>query len=398
MTDRPVPGYPRCVRIRRLVAGLPPADVALALGLFALKEAFVFTGTLMSGGSSALDVVSAAVLTLPLAWRRRAPLAVAAIVAAAIAVDDLVAGWDSAVLSFDCSIVAAYSAGAHARQRHAAIALAALLAANLVDALGAPGNRAGNLALGIVVFSLVPWLVGQALRRERSRTAQLQELATQLEAEREKRTLDAVAAERGRIARELHDSIAHAISVIAVQADAASKLLRRDPERARQPLETIQTTARAALAEMRETVGVLRDSRERAPLGPQRGMIDLERLVQEVERSGLPVTLTLTGAVRPLPGPLDLAVYRIVQEGLTNVRKHAGPAHACVTINYEPDNLEVVIADDGHLIPPPSDGGGHGLVGVRERVTLLGGEFKAAPATDGGFVVQARLPLGSQPR
>ena len=173
MTDRPVPGYPRCVRIRRLFAGLPRADVALALGLFALKEAFVFTGTLMSGGSSPLDVVSAAVLTLPLAWRRRAPLAVAAIVAAAIAVDDLVAGWDSAVISFDCSIVAAYSAGAHARQRHALIALGALLAANLVDALGAPGNRAGNLALGIVVFSLVPWLVGQALRRERSRTAQL---------------------------------------------------------------------------------------------------------------------------------------------------------------------------------------------------------------------------------
>ena len=272
-----------------------------------------------------------AVLTLPLAWRRRAPLAVAAIVAAAIAVDDLVAGWDSAVISFDCSIVAAYSAGAHARQRHALIALAALLAANLVDALGAPGNRAGNIALGIVVFSLVPWLVGQALRRERSRTAQLQELATQLEAERERRTLDAVAAERGRIARELHDSVAHAISVIAVQADAASKLLRRDPDRAREPLETIQATARAALAEMRETVGVLRDSRERAPLGPQRGVIDLERLVDEVERSGLPVTLTVTGGVRPLPATLDLAVYRIVQEGLTNVRKHAGPAQARVS-------------------------------------------------------------------
>ncbi len=398
MTGRPGSGYPRCVRIRRLVAGLPRADVALALGLFALKEAFVFTGTLMSGGSSLLDVVSAAVLTLPLAWRRRAPLAVAAIVAAAIAVDDLVAGWDSAVISFDCSIIAAYSAGAHARQRHAAIALAALLAANLVDALGAPGNRAGNLALGIVVFSLVPWLVGQALRRERSRTAQLRELATQLEAEREKRTLDAVAAERGRIARELHDSIAHAISVIAVQADAASKLLRRDPDRARQPLETIQATARAALAEMRQTVGVLRDTGERAPLGPQRGVIDLERLVQEVERSGLPVTLTLTGGVRPLPATLDLAVYRIVQEGLTNVRKHAGPAQARVTINYEPDSLEVVIADDGHLTAPPSDGGGHGLVGVGERVTLLGGELKAAPAADGGFVLQARLPLGSQQR
>ena len=143
---------------------------------------------------------------------------------------------------------------------------------------------------------------------------------------------------------------------------------------------------------MRQTVGVLRDTRERAPLGPQRGVIDLERLVQEVERSGLPVTLTVTGGVRPLPATLDLAVYRIVQEGLTNVRKHAGPAQARVTINYEPDSVEVVIADDGHLTPPPSDGGGHGLVGVRERVTLLGGELEAAPAADGGFVAAGAAP------
>ena len=215
----------------------------------------------------------------------------------AIVVDDLAAGWGSAVLSFDCSIIAAYSAGAHARQRHAVVALAALLAANLVDAFGAPGNRAGNVALGVVVFSLVPWLVGQALRRERQRTARMHELAEQLEAEREQRAREAVTAERGRIARELHDSVAHAISVIAIQADAAGKLLRHDPEQARESLDTVQATARGALAEMRQLVGLLRESeaREDAPLKPQPGIADVERLVDDAERSGLAVELEIDG-------------------------------------------------------------------------------------------------------
>jgi signal transduction histidine kinase len=334
---------------------------------------------------------------VPLAWRRQAPLAVAALVAGAIVVDDLAAGWDGAVISFDCSIIAAYSAGAHARQRHAVAALAALLVANVVDALGAPGNRAGNLALALVVFSLVPWLVGQALRRERSRTEQLRQFASQLEAEREQRARDAVMTERGRIARELHDIVAHAISVIAVQADAATKLLRHDPDRAREPLETIHTTSRRALAELRQLVGLLRDSDEQAPLGPQPGVADLERLVDDTQRSGLPVTLEVTGEIRPLPETLDLAAYRIVQEGLTNVRKHAGPARARVSVRYQHDRLEVEVRDDGHA-SIASGGGGHGLVGVRERVTLLGGQLDSGRAESGGFVLHARLPLTPEPR
>jgi signal transduction histidine kinase len=375
----------------RLFAGLPRADVALGLALFALTEVFVFTGTLMSGGATPLSVASAAALTLPLAWRRRAPLAAATIVASAIVIDDLAAGWDSAVISFDCSIIAAYSAGAHARQRHAAAAAAALAAANLVDALGAPGNRAGNLALGLVVFSLVPWLVGQALRRERARTEELQELATQLAAEREQRTREAVSAERGRIARELHDIVGHAISLIAVQADAAGKLLRRDPSRAREPLETIQTTSRAALAEMRQLVGLLRDSNEEPPLEPQPGIADLERLVDNARHAGQPVTLELTGERRPLPATLDLAAYRIVQEGLTNVRKHAGSVRASVKIHYGENRLDVEVRNGGNAAI--ASGRGHGLIGIRERVTLLGGELKSGPAENGGFVLQARLPL-----
>jgi signal transduction histidine kinase len=376
-----------------LWVGLTRADVALALGLLAVKLAFVFTGTLMS------SVATAIALTVPLAWRRRSPLAAASVVAAAIVVDDLAAGWNSAVLSFDCSIIAAYSAGAHARQRHAVLALAALLVANLVDALGAPGNRAGNVALGVLVFSLVPWLVGQALRRERQRTARMQELAGQLEAEREQRAREAVSAERGRIARELHDIVAHAISVIAVQADAATRLLRHDPDRAREPLDTVHATARGALAEMRQLVGVLRESEAGAdaPLEPQPGVADLERLVDDAERSGLAIELEIDGERRWLPPTLDLTAYRIVQEGLTNVRKHAGAAQAQVRVRYEPDRLDIVVRDNGRP-PTASEAGGHGLVGVHERVALLGGQFEAGPGRDGGFILHARLPLPATDR
>ena len=397
MENDPGWDYPRWVQIRRHVTGLPRADVALALGLFALKEAFVFTGTLMSGGATPRSVASAAALTLPLAWRRRAPLAAALAIAGAIGIDALAAGWDSAVISFDSSIIAAYSAGAHARQRHAIAALAALLCANLVDAFGAPGNRAGDLALAIVVFSLVPWLVGQALRRERRRTAMLQELATNLAAEREERAREAVTAERGRIARELHDVVAHAISVIAVQADAASKLLRQDPSRAHAPLETIQATARGALAEMRQLVGLLRDRDENAPRSPQPSLSQLARLVEDARNSGLSVTLEITGEPTPVPVTLDLAAYRIVQEGLTNVLKHADAADAHVTVRYEPDHLGIEVRDNGHPTNG-SGGGGHGLIGIQERVTLLGGHLDSGPATDGGFVLRAQLPLAPLPR
>jgi signal transduction histidine kinase len=381
---------------RRLFAGLPRADVALALGLFALTEAFVVTGTLMSGGATPLSVASAAALTLPLAWRRRAPLAAAAIIAGAIVVDDLVAGWDNAVISFPFSIIAAYSAGAHARQRHAVAALTALAVANLIDALGAPGNRAGDLALGLVVFSLVPWLAGQALRRERARTAELQELATQLAAEREERTREAVSAERGRIARELHDIVGHAISLIAVQADAAGKLLSRDPSRAQAPLETIQTTSRGALAEMRQLVGLLRDGDEEPLLEPQPGVANLDRLVGDARRAGLRVELELTGEPVSLPPTLDLAAYRIVQEGLTNVRKHAGDARTSVSVHYGENHLDVEVRNGGEIAI--ASGGGHGLIGIRERVTLLGGDLESGPAENGGFVLRARLPLAGDSR
>jgi signal transduction histidine kinase len=386
------------VEIRRFRVGLPRLDIALALALLAVKETFVFTGTLMSTGNRPLAVSVAAALTLPLAWRRRAPLAAAAIIAAAIVVDDLAAGWSGAVISFDCAIIAAYSAGANARQRHAAAALIMLLAANLVDAIGAPGNRAGSLALAVVVFSLVPWLVGQALRRERRRAAALQALAAELESQREQRARDAVTVERGRIARELHDIVGHAISLIAVQADAAAKLMRRDPQRALEPLQAIQTTSRGALGEMRQLVGLLRDNGAPPLLEPQPGVADLPRLVDDARRSGLAVTFDSSGEPRRLPATLDLAIYRIVQEGLTNVRKHARDARAFVSVRYELDRVDVEVRNSGTGDRATAARGGHGLLGIRERVTLLGGSLHGGPEPDGGFALRVRLPLPSADR
>jgi signal transduction histidine kinase len=388
------------VGVRRLVGDLPRGDVVLAGALCAVKVGFVLTSTLMSSGSKPTALLCAVLLTLPLAWRRTSPLAVALIIAAVIAGDDLAAGWNGAVLSFDCSIIAAYSAGGYARQPRAITALAALLAANVVDAVGAPGDLAGNLALGIVVFSVVPWLVGQALRRERRRTAELQTLTRTLVAERQEMARLAVAAERGRIARELHDVVAHAVSVIAIQADAAMQILDHDPSRARGPLQSIQETARGALVEMRRLVGLLRDDDDHPAFAPAPGLASLDELVDEVRRSGVPVTLDITGDPRALAPTLDLTAYRVVQEGLTNVLKHAGEARAHVTIAYHRDELALEVRDqasrhDGVVVDttPVESGGGHGLVGLRERVVLLSGQMESGATAD-GFVLRVRLPVG----
>lgn len=375
---------------------VPLFDAAFAFGLLALLEALAVTGTLMSGGGDAGSAAAAAALTAPLAWRRRAPLAAVIVVAATIAADDLLAGWDRAVISFPASIAAAYAAGAYAQQRRAALALAALLGANLVDATGAPGNRTGNIALGLVVFSFVPWLVGQALRRERSRTAVLRELSERLEASRDERARAAAGAERARIARELHDLLGHTISVITIQADAAAKLLRHDAPRAREPLDAIQASSRDALAEMRRLVGLLRDPGDETPLVPQPGISQLPQLVDELRAAGVPVDLEVTPG--PLPPTVDLCVYRIVQESLTNVRKHAGRgAIARVRVRVCDGAVDVEVRDDGSASASAGEGG-HGLVGLRERVALVGGELAAGPEVGGGFAVRARLPVGASIR
>jgi signal transduction histidine kinase len=240
-------------------------------------------------------------------------------------------------------------------------------------------------------------LAAFALRRRAARTAELERRAGHREREREESTRAAVEAERARIAADLHDVIAHSVSVMTVQAGAARLLLAESPERARKPLEAIEETGRQALTEMRRLLGILRTEADETGLAPQPGMADLRALLDRVRQAGLPVELAIEGGPEYLPPGIDLAAYRIVQEALTNALEHADRARARVTVRYRQGALELEVADDG----PGGRGGGDlrgGLVAMRERVSVYGGNLDAGPRTGGGYAVSAHLPLtGVQP-
>jgi signal transduction histidine kinase len=218
------------------------------------------------------------------------------------------------------------------------------------------------------------------------------ELQAKLEADRAAAAKRAVAEERQRIARELHDVVAHSVSVMTVQAGAVRRLLQPDQERERLALETIEATGREALTEMRRLVGLLREQGATPEFGPQPSMRSVDVLVGTIRESGLPVELDVEGEPTELPPGIDLAAYRVIQEALTNALKYAGPARAWVTVRWKNGELELEIANDGSS-EAGGDGGGHGLVGLRERVSLVGGSIESGPRGGGGFVVKAHLPL-----
>jgi signal transduction histidine kinase len=214
----------------------------------------------------------------------------------------------------------------------------------------------------------------------------------ELAEQRELQAQAAVAVERGRIARELHDVVAHNVSMMVVQAGAAARVLHGEQPDVRNALEVIAATGRETVDEMRTLLGVLRSDDGPASLKPQPGLADLEQLVSGVQEAGLPVTLRVEGTPRPLPPALDLSAFRIVQEALTNALKHAGPARADVTVRYEDGLVSLEISDTGRG-PGGGRGTGHGLAGMRERAAMFGGELQALPRPEGGFAVRARLPL-----
>jgi signal transduction histidine kinase len=255
----------------------------------------------------------------------------------------------------------------------------------------------GTLLTAAVIFggpTLIAWAVGDSMRLRRAYYAALEDRAARLERERDAQAQIAAATERARIARELHDVVAHHVSVMVVQADGASYTLDAQPERARQALGTIAGTGRQALAEMRRLLGVLRSDRDQAARAPLPGVGQLSELLDQSRAAGLAVGFTVEGVPRPLPGGAALAAYRVVQESLTNVRKHGGRhAKAQVTLRYWEDALSLTITDDGRGAAAASDGGGHGLTGMRERIALYGGTLTAGPRPDGGFEVSAVLPL-----
>ena len=258
----------------------------------------------------------------------------------------------------------------------------------------------------VVGFQMVPfalaWVLGDSLRTRRAYLAQLEERAARLEREREAQAKVAVAAERARIARELHDVVAHNVSVMVVQADGAAYVLDTAPDQAKKALETISGTGRQALAEMRRLLGVLRtgEPEESGEYVPQPDVGQLDELIAQVRDAGLPVDYKIEGTPRPLPSGVELTAYRIVQEALTNTRKHGGPeVGASVRLVYFDDGLGLLVEDNGKGAPSDiqadggADGQGQGLIGMRERVGMVGGTLDAGPRPGGGFRISALLPL-----
>jgi signal transduction histidine kinase len=340
-------------------------------------------------------------MVVPVAFRRRVPLSAFACCVLSGLWQLTTAGptpGDLAVL------VMIYTVAAYRPRRDSLAVLAiCLIGSGIAIVVWSPVRGVPGLVervfLASVMFggtALIAWVLGDSMRYRRGYYAALEDRAARLEAEREAQAKIAAAAERARIARELHDVIAHHVSVMVVQADGAGYALRRDLATAETALKAISSTGRQALTEMRRLLGVLRNAGDQAELAPVPGLGELRELLDQARAAGLAVTYTLAGAPRELPDGAELAAYRVVQESLTNTRKHAGlAASAEVTLRYEPDGIIVEVTDDG-LANPPSDTVGHGLAGMRERIEMYGGTVQAGPLPGGGFRVVARLPCPQQ--
>ena len=375
-------------------------DPALALALTAGIELEAWfdspPGMTVRGGRIALAIVAMGV-TLPLVWRRRAPLLVLAgvLVAFASALALISHGSGSPLTALIALGVAFYSVGAHVEGRRAiaggGLGLAAVAAIDYLG--GGVFQSVGGVRPGAWLILALCWQAGREMRRSRLELDGLRAHAAALELEREEKARMAAAEERARIARELHDVVAHSVSVMVVQAQAADRVLEGDEPAARELLGSIETTGRQALSELRRLLGLLRRF-EAADLAPQPSLRHLDGLVAQVRDAGLPVELVVHGEPPPLPPGVDLSAYRIVQEGLTNALKHAGRAHARVVVRYTPGEIQLEVADDG-AGNGVGAAAGHGLAGMRERVAMYGGELESGPGATGGYVLRARLPVGA---
>jgi signal transduction histidine kinase len=334
----------------------------------------------------------AAAITLPLAVHRRYPVPVLLVVGAAITVYAFGSwtafpGWAAFALVF--------VVGLHRGRRLGALA-AGVMAVALAVALAVqpPGVVTAGTWLTSALVLVVAWLAGDNLWGRQRRWEALQDRAARLETEREERARQAVTAERLRIARELHDVVAHAMSVVAVQAGVANHVIDSRPDLAREAIGTVETSTRAALVEMRRLLGVLRQGDESAgELAPSPGLGQVPALVAQLADVGLTVRVRTDGDARDLPDGVDLSAYRIVQEGLTNALRHGGPV-ADVTVRHRPGVVEIEVSDDGRSGGPSTAGAGHGLLGMRERVAVYGGTLTAGPRPGGGFRLVATLPYG----
>ncbi|MEA2426364.1 MAG: hypothetical protein QOH13_2774 [Thermoleophilaceae bacterium] len=376
-------------------------DWTLGLALSAAIELVIAAApaTLQPHGGRGLLSAVALIMTVPLVWRRRAPTVVLATALAGLGLLLAVAADPGGVplSALIAMIVCFYTVGAHEPGRRAVVGLAAgVLVVSAIDAASSGAFQASGVRPSVWLLLAASWLVGREVRRHRTEVSALRRRAAELELEREEQARLAVAEERARIARELHDVIAHSVSVIVVQAQAARRVLAGDEPHAHALLETIESTGRGALAELRRSLGLLRTHHEQASLEPQPSLHRLHALADQMRAVGLPVDVVIEGQPAELPPGVDLSAYRIVQEGLTNALKHAGPAQARVLVRYAPSQLEIEVSDDGTGgVGDAANGAGHGIVGMRERVALYGGHLETGRSGNGGYVLRARLPLGA---
>jgi signal transduction histidine kinase len=354
------------------------------------------------------SIPAVAGLVLPLFVRRRFPFAAPAsywLMATALTfVDGLLIPFIGSLGVV--GLATAFLLGNLRDDRQAGIGLAIVLGCIVVVVANIPGPQSASDLVFIPLRFVVAWVAGYALREreEQAEAAQMRATlaerereaaemrATLAEREREAAARIAVAEERTRIARELHDIVAHAMSMMVLQVGAVRHKLPQTLEEDKDALGRVEQAGRTALAEMRRLLGAMRRDGDGVELGPQPGLDALDSLVEDVTRAGLPVQLHVDGEPFALPRAIDLSAYRIVQEGLTNALKHASASHADVTVRYQPYELEVEVVDDGEG-PATTNGNGHGLVGIRERVNIYGGEMSATAAPAGGYILSARLPV-----
>jgi signal transduction histidine kinase len=360
-------------------------DTLLALGVVAVGLlAFALRDQRPDEPPAALGYALVVVAGSSLAWRRRAPLTVATIVSAAVATASLLGYWPEFVAML---WIAVYSAAAYTeRDRLVRVLLPVALLTSVAISIGERWDRGLNwveILSDLIVTFGVPILLGRMTFNRRRRIVRDREFATR----------EAVAAERAAIARELHDVVAHHMSVMVVQAGAARAVSESDPAATAEALRQIEASGRTGLTEMRRLLEVLKAEEDGNGRAPQPGLARLSELVDAMRASGLPVEAVVEGSPRPLQPGVDLSAYRIVQEALTNALRHAGGASARVVVRYDPGAVELEVADDGPGPPEdPEASGGHGLIGMRERVQLFGGELEAGPRPGGGFLLRARLP------
>ena len=380
----------------RLIKMAPPAQDALLAGGIAVAAQVETWGSDTFTAKIPMALLALAI-TVPVAWRRRAPIAVLGIgLLSGIAFGQQ---WPTVepIYQIIALLVVCYSVGAYASLAaglaSVVVVVALYVTGAILDEFRNPGQH-GPADVGMLAFLVTgAWLVGRLVERRAGQAAKMTERAERLERDREQQEAAALARERARIARELHDVIAHSVSVMVIQAGAAEQLLTSNPPQARESLQSVQELGRSTVDELRRMLGILREDRHEVQLQPQPGMAGLPGLIRQLREAGLPVELRVEGDEVALPPGIDLSAFRIVQEALTNTLKHAQPARACVVVRYSTGVLNLEIVDDGAPRTHGGDGHGHGLVGMRERTALYGGVFVAGPRPGGGYAVHARIPV-----